>query len=225
MIKISLPVPMLLNTQLKRIAKGTGISFEELESLMEYKNALFVTNNEDCSKTLCILTDCMATNTEGNLVCVIEKEVKDESLFGAEAILFLCERAGVQVKPIEEIEIPCAVFDKTSSTAWLDISCLAARVERRTNRIKKLAKADVPYVIMFNEYRMLYEAICELEHNNLYRANHRTLRHENGEPFVPLASVGYSLTGKNFKVHTPEEMLLRTIFGKMSNGQEKDEEE
>lgn len=218
MIKVELPVPMYLDTQLRELAPKLFRTFEELELLMNGLTVLVahrIPNESGEDKWKVGFTQSMIVDEQNVAHLAYDPSALGNQgaiYTGAEAVRFLCKQAGIDAPPFTEITVPSTVLTECHPNIWYDICLLVRRVENRVNRVKKMQELSAPELIMFNEQRMLYEAVCTLEHNNMYWKNRHSLCHDNGEELRCLNTVGYSLVYGWERKPSPEERLLRAIF-------------
>lgn len=215
MLNIKLPTPVYLDTQLRELTEKSGRTFEELESLMFGMTALFLADNGECEIITTMTVD------DESVAHLAFDEKSGAYLYGADAVKHLISKNsdGEIVEPISEINISLDVFQKVNSArTWFDICSLAGRVENRARRIVKLKGMNAPLLIMFNENRMLYESVCALEHNWIADKRRAPLTYADGKVLASLNTVGYSLVNGWRDEMTPEERLIRAIFGSAPQG-------
>ncbi len=211
MIHIELPTKMLLDTQLREIAPKLNREFGELESLMNGTAVLLVAENGDAE-----IVQSMTVDKDSVAHLAYDAE-NGKYLCGADAVAYLCKQADTDLKLLEAIDIPSSVFRACHPQVWYDICKLAERTEWRAERIKKLSALNAPPIIMLNENRMLYDAICALEHNFVSDKEKQSLCRNSADKTTVLRSlntVGYSLVWDWSRKRSDEERLLRAIFGK-----------
>lgn len=227
MIHIKLPYSMMLDTQLAdidRIANATNggtFAMDPNGVCYDLMNGMSVAFLDDSGFDGVIKA---FTTDDNNVAHLTFNPDEKPFLFGAEAVKMLLYESRAFIPnfalPFTDIEIPFDVALACDPEQWYEITYLVGRLMNRCERIRKLKDLDAPIIIMLNEYRMLYEAVCALEHNYKDSETHERVRRFNGKPFTSLNDVGYSmLTG--FDLRTPERKLLDAIF---SNADEDSED-
>ena len=171
---LELPRKIVLRKQLKEIAEPLRMTTLELVHLLNDMNVL--RKNE---------------NGELEIIPPEKQKEKESYIFGSEAVVALCEDRGVEITPLTKIDIPVSVVFECNPEAWYDISILAARVENRIHRVKRLTELQAPMIILKNEDRMLQEAVEILETNG--GPFKPVTRGETGRTMRSLSDVGYSL--------------------------------
>ena len=133
-------------------------------------------------------------NVEDGIASVdsIKKE-KRGSVTGAEGAKTYCWLMSIPFKSVTEIDVEDIVTSCDDINTLLDIIFLAARVNQRNERLKRLQELGAPEIIIRNECRMLQDYTEQLAHNCMSDSPITRDVDEGEEPIASLCCIGYEL--------------------------------
>ena len=180
MINIHLAKPVLLDRQVEEVAPKLGLELEVAYKIAGCASSVLTEDENGLEKGSILVKP---KDAEG-FTCI---------LTGCDALIWLCEQKGIEIKPIADVIIPTDVFYKCNMGQWNDISWFTAAVSCRSNRFLRLMELGAPDIIMRNEYRILREDVQQLEANCIRGIGRTRQRRKNGTMRRSLNDIGYSL--------------------------------
>lgn len=197
MMELNLAVPIYLTRQLAQMREATGLSLDQLQHLAYHSLPALGVITEDHEPyqkfDLIELHELKekSDDSNGERAWVSRKGLEDiPYLTGADGIHWLCEQKEIDISPVTRISIRNDVFRECDREQWYDISQLYADVERRNDRVSRLARLNAPQAIMLPEAYVLWEQVEMLESGHI--GNYKR-RWNHGRIIRALNDIGYSL--------------------------------
>jgi len=176
MIFIKLPGPVILKSCTAGNVKLLGVDQHEYECVLGYAKFVDV-------------------DSAGQVHFYSESEFIEAGLqafaddrTGTNGILYLANALGVSLSYLNYVDIPADVWRETRHE-WDHICHLCSRVELRADRLRRLLELGAPEIILRNERRMVWEAVCALDDNTSY-----SVTWGNGDHVISLKEVEYDLS-------------------------------